>query len=48
MLGQQPARGDEIEYDHVRFRVLDVEGSRIERLEVEFLPREAETRVAEG
>jgi magnesium and cobalt exporter, CNNM family len=51
MLGHQPAEGDEVSYDGVRFRVLDVEGSRIERLEVEFLPppeAEEEQRAAEG
>jgi putative hemolysin len=36
-LGRAPERGDEIEHDGARFRVLDVEGSRIERLQVELL-----------
>jgi len=50
MLGHQPAQDDEVEYDAVHFRVLEVEGSRIERLEVEFLPPPVaeEPRVAEG
>jgi putative hemolysin len=50
MLGHQPGEGDEVEYDSVRFRVLKVEGSRIERLEVEFLPPPVaeKSRVAEG
>jgi len=38
-LGRAPEPGDEIEYDGARFRVLEVEGSRIERLEVELLPQ---------
>jgi putative hemolysin len=40
LLGRAPELGDEVEYDGVRFKVLDVEGSRIERLEVELLPDE--------
>ena len=35
-LGRAPEEGDEVEQGRLRFRVLDVEGSRIERLEVEF------------
>src|SRR5262245_4476875 len=38
-LGRAPEPGDVVEYDGVRFRVLDLEGTRIERLEVEFAPR---------
>ena len=34
LLGRAPEEGDEIEYDGAAFRVTDVEGSRIERLEV--------------
>jgi magnesium and cobalt exporter, CNNM family len=37
MLGRAPEAGDEVVSDGVRFRVLEVEGSRIEKLEVEFL-----------
>jgi putative hemolysin len=37
MLGRAPEAGDEVVHDGVRFRVLEVEGSRIEKLEVEFL-----------
>jgi CBS domain containing-hemolysin-like protein len=44
LLGRAPEPGDEVEYDGVRFKVLDVEGSRIERLEVEILPEEPEER----
>jgi putative hemolysin len=35
-LGRAPARGDAVDFDHVRFRVLEVEGSRIQRLEIVF------------
>src|ERR687885_1828962 len=38
LIGRAPQQGDEVESDGTRFRVLDVEGSRIERLEVELLP----------
>jgi putative hemolysin len=37
-LGRAPEPGDEIEHDGVRFTVVQVEGSRIERLEVELPP----------
>jgi putative hemolysin len=39
-LGRAPEQGDEVENGRVRFRVLEIEGSRIERLEVEWLPEE--------
>jgi putative hemolysin len=42
LIGRAPERGDEVEYDGTRFKVLDVEGSRIERLEVELLPHDTE------
>jgi CBS domain containing-hemolysin-like protein len=42
LLGRAPERGDEVEHDGTRFTVLDVEGSRIERLEVELVPHEPE------
>jgi CBS domain containing-hemolysin-like protein len=42
MLGRAPSPGDQVEADGVRFTVLEVEGSRIERLEVELLPYEPE------
>ncbi|MBD0328830.1 MAG: HlyC/CorC family transporter, partial [Thermoleophilia bacterium] len=35
-LGRAAERGDEVEHDGLAFRVLAVEGSRIERLQVEF------------
>ena len=51
LLGHAPVEGDEVEFDGLRFQVLQVEGSRIERLEVEFLPvpdESAQPRAAEG
>jgi putative hemolysin len=39
-LGRAPEAGDEVAHERVRFQVLDVEGARIERLEVEFRPDE--------
>jgi putative hemolysin len=56
LLGRAAAAGDEVEYDGLRFRVAEVEGSRIEKLEVQFVvppareqdePRE-ERAAAEG
>jgi CBS domain containing-hemolysin-like protein len=38
LLGRAPEAGDEIEEASLRFRVLEIEGNRIERIEVEFLP----------
>ncbi|HSL66297.1 MAG TPA: hemolysin family protein [Gaiellaceae bacterium] len=35
-LGRAPERGDEVDYDGIRFHVLEVEGTRIERLQAEF------------
>jgi putative hemolysin len=40
VLGHAPEPNDEVEHDGCRFKVLEVEGSRIERLEVELPPRE--------
>jgi putative hemolysin len=42
LLGRAPASGDVVEHDGTRFTVLDIEGSRIERLEVELVPHEPE------
>jgi len=39
-LGRAPQEGDELEREHLNFRVIEVDGSRIERLEIEFQPRE--------
>ena len=41
-LGRAPQPGDEIAYDGLRFSVVEVDGQRIERLEVEFIERELE------
>jgi putative hemolysin len=48
MLGRQPETGDEVESDGCRFKVLEVEGSRIERLEVELTQDEAKPRLEEA
>ena len=49
LLGRAPGPGDEVEYDACRFKVLQVEGSRIERLEVELTPlEEPEQRLEEA
>jgi putative hemolysin len=37
-LGRAPEQGDEVDFDGVRFQVLEVEGTRIERLQAEFRP----------
>ncbi|MFN2468059.1 MAG: transporter associated domain-containing protein, partial [Gaiellaceae bacterium] len=49
LLGRAPEEGDEVSQDGLRFRVVETEGTRIERLEVEFLPkgRSGEDPVAE-
>jgi putative hemolysin len=39
-LGRAPEAGDEVLWNGLRFRVIDVEGTRIEKLQVEFLPSE--------
>jgi CBS domain containing-hemolysin-like protein len=38
LLGRAADEGDEVDYNGLHFRVLEVEGSRIERLEVQFVP----------
>jgi putative hemolysin len=38
VLGRAPEPGDEIEDGGLRLKVLDIEGTRIERIEAEFLP----------
>ncbi len=45
-LGRAPEKGDEVVWDGLRFEVIEVDGPRIELLEVEFLP-EAEWKPAE-
>jgi putative hemolysin len=47
LLGRAPEQGDEVQYDGTRFKVLEIEGSRIERLEVELLPEPEEERLKE-
>ncbi len=39
LIGRAPEPGDEVVWDGTRFKVLEVEGSRIERLEVELVPQ---------
>jgi putative hemolysin len=39
-LGRAAEAGDEVLHDGLRFHVLEVDGPRIERLEIEFLPQE--------
>jgi putative hemolysin len=48
-LGRASQPGDEVHYDGLRFTVVEVDGQRIERLEVEFIERELEdaTEVAQ-
>jgi putative hemolysin len=45
-LGRAAAEGDEVDYDGLHFRVLVVDGPRIERLEIEFRPED--TQAAEA
>jgi putative hemolysin len=55
-LGRAPEQGDELDHERLRFRVVEVEGARIGRLEVEFGGAgdevadrdEAQRRAAEG
>jgi putative hemolysin len=49
LIGRAPERGDEVELHGIRCRVLEVEGSRIERLEVQFVDpaAQAEDETAE-
>jgi CBS domain containing-hemolysin-like protein len=41
-LGRAAEAGDEVLWNGLRFQVVDVEGARIERLEIEFLPDDHE------
>ncbi len=45
-LGRAPQPRDEVEHDGLRFEVVEVDGQRIERLEVEFVQREPEDEEA--
>ncbi len=47
LLGRAPEQGDEVGHDGTRFTVLEVEGSRIEKLEVELLPQATEEQPLE-
>ncbi len=47
LIGRAPEPGDEVIHDGTRFKVVEVEGSRIERLEVELLPHEPDERLKE-
>jgi len=38
LLGRAPVPGDEVDYDGVHLTVAEVEGTRIERLEIQFRP----------
>jgi putative hemolysin len=46
LLGRAPEPGDIAALDGVRFKVLEVDGSRIEKLEVEFVEHETDTEAA--
>jgi putative hemolysin len=48
LLGRSPEEGDEVEHDGLRFEVVEVDGPRIERLEVEFAPEEHEAAAEEN
>jgi putative hemolysin len=48
LLGHQPEPGDEAAHDGCRFKVLEVEGSRIERVEVELDEPQREQRLEEA
>jgi putative hemolysin len=48
LLGRQPEPGDEAAHDGCRFKVLEVEGSRIERVEVELDEPQREHRLEEA
>ncbi len=39
-LGRAPQAGDEVSWNGLRFNVIEVEGTRIEKLQIEFLPPE--------
>jgi putative hemolysin len=41
-LGRAPEAGDEVRWNGLKFDVIEVDGTRIEKLQVEFLPKEEE------
>jgi putative hemolysin len=47
-LGRAPEAGDEVFWNGLKFDIIEVEGTRIERLQVEFLPKEPESAQAES
>jgi magnesium and cobalt exporter, CNNM family len=48
-LGRAPEAGDEVSWNGLRFTVIEVEGTRIEKLQIEFLePEEVEAASAES
>ena len=48
-LGRAPETGDEVTWNGLRFDVVEVEGTRIEKLQIVFLPaEEAEAPSAES
>jgi len=47
-LGRAAEKGDEVVHDGLRFEVVEVDGQRIERLEVEFLERDQEQAEVEA
>jgi putative hemolysin len=46
-LGRAPAAGDEVRWNGLKFDVIEVDGQRIEKLQVEFLPQEPESAQVE-
>jgi putative hemolysin len=46
-LGRAPEQGDEVVWNGIRFGVVEVDGARIEQLDVEFLPTEGEGAAAQ-
>jgi putative hemolysin len=48
LLGRAPREGDEISHDGIRFQVVDVEGSRINRLAITFEQRRDERELEES
>jgi CBS domain containing-hemolysin-like protein len=42
LLGRAPEEGDVVDHDGLRFTVVEIQGSRIERLQVEFVPQPVE------
>jgi putative hemolysin len=45
-LGRAAEAGDQIEFERLQFRVLEVDGTRIERLQIEFRPEEPPAQLA--